>query len=71
MTKIYCADVSCKFVNDKGVCTQKTIALGWSSIKTVWDGRQEFNKCKMYEKSEESRKIEKLFKNGLSVTKAP
>lgn len=58
MTKIYCADVSCEFNNDKGVCSQKTVCLGWSSVMTVWDGRQEFHRCKSYQKSKQSIEIE-------------
>ncbi len=63
MTKVYCADVSCKYVNDEGVCTQKSIGLAWSSVMTVHDGRQEYNKCRMYHKSEESEMIKKLFED--------
>ena len=52
MAKVYCANYSCKFANDDGVCTQKKIALSFHSIQTVYDGRQEYSKCKMYEESE-------------------
>ena len=61
MTKVYCADVSCKFCNDHGVCTQKKIALGWSSVVTLHDGRQEYHRCKTYEESERSKEIGKFF----------
>lgn len=61
MTKVYCADVSCKYVNDEGVCTQKSIGLAWSSVMTVHDGRQEYNKCRMYHESEEYKRIKKFF----------
>lgn len=61
MTKIYCADSSCKFLNDNGVCTAKTVALGWSSVVTVNNGRQEYNKCKTHEKSDRAKEIEKSF----------
>ena len=60
MTKIYCADASCKFNNDKGVCTSKKVALSWHSIVTVNEGRQEFKRCKTYEKSEVFEKIEEF-----------
>lgn len=60
MTKIYCADVSCEFCNDKGVCTQKIIGLSWHSVCTVNEGRQEFTRCKAYQKSKKQIKIEKL-----------
>ena len=68
MTKVYCADVSCKYVNDKGVCTQKKIGLGWSSVVTVNDGRQEFHRCKMYEESESAREIRKFFEKQKNNT---
>ena len=58
MTKVYCADVSCKYCNDDGVCTQKRIGLAWMSVMTVNDGRQEYNRCRMYHKSEIMSKIE-------------
>lgn len=61
MTKVYCADISCKYVNDEGVCTQKSIGLAWSSVMTVHDGRQEYNKCRMYHESEKSEMIRKIF----------
>lgn len=71
MTKVYCADTSCEFCNDKGVCTQKIIGLAWKSVQTIYDGRQEYNKCQMYQKSEIARRIEekiKPFFDGMAVT---
>lgn len=67
MTKIYCADVECLFNNDKCVCTAKEVALSWHSVVTVWEGRQEFHRCKMRETRKERREPEKLmevFING-------
>ena len=64
MTKVYCADVSCKFNDDNGVCTQKKIGLAFSSVVTVHEGRKEFNKCKMYEESEESITIKRMMENA-------
>ena len=62
MTKVYCADTSCEFCNDNGVCTQKKIALAWTSVRTVYDGRQEYNRCRMYSKSETAKQIEESLK---------
>lgn len=59
MAKIYCADVGCSFNNDKGVCTAKKVALSWHSVLTVWEGRQEFNRCKTRQTSKEQRELEK------------
>ncbi len=59
MSKIYCADVGCRFNNNKGVCTAKKVALAWHSVMTVWEGRKEFQKCKTRETSAEHRELEK------------
>lgn len=68
MTKVYCADPSCKYCDDNGVCTQKKIGLSWHSVVTVYDGRQEFNRCKMYHKSERSVALEKAMESFRQVT---
>ena len=62
MTKIHCADISCAFCNDKGICTQKNIGLAWMSVMTVNDGRQEYNRCRMYQKSETMIEIEEFIR---------
>lgn len=63
MPKIICAAEDCKYNSDKNTCTAKNINLKWTSCMTLWDGRQEFWKCKMYEMTEESRRLkEKLEK---------
>lgn len=67
MTKIYCADESCKYNNDKGICTKKEINLNWSSIVTVHDGRQEYNKCVAYEKSDTAIRIEEFVKEYFKI----
>ena len=59
MSKIYCADTGCTFNNDKGVCTAKKVALSWHSVVTVWEGRQEFQRCKTRETSAKQRALEK------------
>ena len=55
-TKVYCANDWCKF-NKDDVCTAKEISLSFNSVMTYWDGRQQFNKCKTYEESEEIKKL--------------
>lgn len=57
MTKIFCSDSSCKFINDQGRCTAKTVTIGWSSVMTVYEGRQDFHRCKTYEESEKAKEI--------------
>ena len=61
MSKIYCADVGCSYNNDKGICTAKKVALSWHSVMTLWEGRQEFQRCKTRETSMEYRALEKRF----------
>lgn len=49
MSKVVCADVGCRFNDDNGKCTAKKIELSWHSVVTLWDGRQEFQRCKQRE----------------------
>lgn len=57
MTKVRCADVACKYHGDHDICTAKSINLSWSSIMTMWDGRQDFHQCRTFEESEYSKKV--------------
>lgn len=57
-TKIYCAAIDCKYNNDKNVCTAKSINLSANSVMTVWEGRQEFNTCRTFEKSQFAKDVE-------------
>lgn len=52
MPKVVCAYTKCKYNNEKHRCTAKEIAMSWHSVMTVWEGRQEFLKCKNYEPDE-------------------
>lgn len=52
MPNVYCAAMDCKFNGDDGKCHAKSIVLSANSIMTVWEGRQQFNKCKTYEESD-------------------
>ena len=69
MSKIYCADISCKFNSDKSVCTCKKVSLSWNSVQTVNDGRQDFHRCKTYEKSQRSIEIEDKMKQLMEILK--
>lgn len=54
MTKVYCANMHCKYLNDDGFCTKEEIGLTYCSIVTLYDGRQEFLKCTAFiEKDDE------------------
>lgn len=43
---VYCADLRCKYRNDKGKCTCKTVNLSAWSVNTVNMGYKDFLKCK-------------------------
>lgn len=62
MTKIYCGCIKCKY-NTKGICKAKEISLTHDSILTVYQGRREFNTCKMVEESEEYKELREKLKN--------
>lgn len=60
MPKIKCASWGCKWNNDKGMCSYKgTVLMNDCSVMTVYDGRQHFHKCKMYEESEEYQELKR------------
>lgn len=54
---VYCAALECKFHSDTNRCTAKRITLSSHSVMTLWNGRQEFWKCKQYEMSDEYKAI--------------
>lgn len=62
MTKVYCADITCKFNDINGLCTQKKIAFSFHSVNTLWEGRQEYHRCKMYQKAENIGQFEKIIR---------
>ena len=68
MTKIYCSDVSCKYVGDDGYCSQKKVSLAWGSVQTLHQGRLEYHKCKAYEVDPEYKRLEKLVLEAIAET---
>lgn len=61
MPKVICASLDCKY-NGKGhQCTAKKITMSEHYMLTVNEGRQQFWRCKKYEKSEEMQEFEKQF----------
>lgn len=54
---IYCAASDCKYSSANNRCTAKQVTLSWHSVMTVWEGRQEFLRCRSYEQSEEAKRI--------------
>lgn len=51
MTKVVCADSSCKYW-DGNKCTAKNVVLSWASVMTIHNGRQDFLICKSREPDE-------------------
>lgn len=64
MPDVKCADDGCRFNDGTGRCTADKIALSWHSIVTVWDGRQEFHRCKMRESPAQYRRRQRERENG-------
>lgn len=64
-TKIYCAAVDCEFCREDGRCTAKTVTLSDHSIVTFWDGRQRFQRCKTWQKSQLAAEMEERMKQLL------
>ena len=46
---ISCADLRCKYRNDKGKCTCKKVELSAWSVNTVNMDRKDFLECKSFE----------------------
>lgn len=62
MTKVYCANIACKYLDEDNMCKRNKIELSYHSVMTVNDGRQEFVRCKQYEMSSEAQRIYDGFK---------
>ena len=58
---VYCAAVECKYNGNSNKCTAKKISLSSHSVMTLWEGRQDFWKCKNYEVSDEYVALIKQF----------
>lgn len=66
MPKIKCAAVECKYNSNNNYCTaDKTVMLTAHSVMTVWDGRQDFWKCKNFVMSDECREIAEKFEEWM------
>lgn len=59
MAIVYCAAMDCEFNGDDGKCHAKKIALSDASIMTLWEGRQRYQKCKTFQRSQQSIEFEK------------
>lgn len=70
MTKVSCAAIECKYNNDC-VCSKKEINLSNHQMHTVYEGVQNLWRCKQFEKSDEARRIEKMWKELLKGRELP
>lgn len=68
-TKITCAASDCVFCNDKFRCTADKVQLAENDIMTMWDGRQRYNRCLTYQKSERAKQFENAFKDLVEMMK--
>ena len=59
---IYCANMSCKYCNDKGKCTCPKVKLNYTMLHTKYQGVKELLECKSYEESDLYKKIKKYLK---------
>jgi len=62
MSKVICAREDCKWNDDNHKCTCKELNFSCSDVATVNDGRQEFWRCRMFEKAEWAKDLEETFK---------
>jgi len=68
-TKIFCAANDCEYYQENGRCGAKTVCLSDHYIMTVWEGRQRYQRCKTYQRSERSIELEKQFQPLLEKMK--
>lgn len=68
---IYCADLRCKYRNDKGKCTCKSVNLSAWSVNTVNMGKKDFLECKSFEVDKTYLELAKKMKNLGIIDKLP
>ena len=61
MSEIICAAIDCEHIDDMNCCRLKEINLSEHYINTVHEGMCHFWTCKMYEKSEQTKRLEQMF----------
>lgn len=71
MTKLKCADLSCKYNDGNGTCKARDVEMSWHRVLTVHDGWQEFLRCKTYGMSDEFRamkeRVDEIVKQGKGI----
>ena len=75
MTKVLCAAIDCKYNRyydtDGSVCKKEEINLSNHQMHTVHEGIQNLWRCKCYEKSDEAKRIEQMWKELLKDRELP
>jgi hypothetical protein len=66
MSKVFCAAMDCEFNGDDGKCHAKDVGLSDHSIMTLWEGRQRYQKCKTYQKSQAAAEMEQFFAKAVA-----
>ena len=70
MKEIICNNLKCKHWKQSGICNCKTIALKYSNIATVNQGRKDILECSRYEVSKEYKelknKIDKILESEVN-----
>ena len=61
MSEIICAAVDCAHVDDYNCCRLNKVTFNEHYVHTVHNGLQHFWTCNMYEKSEETKRLERMF----------
>lgn len=67
MPKVICAAIECAHMDENHHCQLKEVSLSEHYVHTVYDGLKHFWTCKMYEQSEQSKRLERMFKQYLKV----
>jgi hypothetical protein len=68
---IYCADLRCKYRNDKGKCISKKVNLSSWSVNTVNMGQKDFWECKSFEYDDKYIYLGKKMKELGIIDKLP
>jgi len=55
--KVICAACDCIHNGKNNKCDAKSIVLSDEYVMTVWQGRQHYHKCKMYQIDPEMKKL--------------
>ena len=57
MTKLYCADITCKYHKNTDLCTAKKVLLNYRNMATVNEGRVDMLVCQQYEENEFYKRV--------------